>query len=450
MDIETVWKNTLNYVETKVSKQVFDTWFAPLHVQGMNDSCVKIAVPNRFFGEWLDKNHPGLLEEALTAQGEGNLTISFVPREQPSARLATSLGQPSGPGTASRAQQTARSRRTLSLNPKYTFKSFVVGASNQFAHAACRAVADAPAKAYNPLFIYGGVGLGKTHLLNAIGNHVAEQSDVRIAYVTTEQFTNEVINCIRYDRMVELRKKYRNIDMLLVDDVQFLAGKERTQEEFFHTFNTLYEAHKQIVLSSDRFPKDMPDMAERLRSRFEWGLIADLQPPDVETRIAILRKKSEDEGVRLPDDVMQFLATNMKNNIRELEGSLVRLGAYSSLTGQTITMDMAKNVLRDIIGEKKKIIAMDDIEEAVATRFHVKIADLKSRRRSKTLVYPRQIAMHLCRELTNASFPEIGRQFGGKDHTTIIHACKQIAKALEKDNTLKATLESLKAQITKG
>jgi chromosomal replication initiator protein len=351
---------------------------------------------------------------------------------------------------ASRVQQTARSRRTLSLNPKYTFKSFVVGASNQFAHAACRAVADAPAKAYNPLFIYGGVGLGKTHLLNAIGNHVAEQSDVRIAYVTTEQFTNEVINCIRYDRMVELRKKYRNIDMLLVDDVQFLAGKERTQEEFFHTFNTLYEAHKQIVLSSDRFPKDMPDMAERLRSRFEWGLIADLQPPDVETRIAILRKKSEDEGVRLPDDVMQFLATNMKNNIRELEGSLVRLGAYSSLTGQIITMDMAKNVLRDIIGEKKKIIAMDDIEEAVATRFHVKIADLKSRRRSKTLVYPRQIAMHLCRELTNASFPEIGRQFGGKDHTTIIHACKQIAKALEKDNTLKATLESLKAQITKG
>jgi chromosomal replication initiator protein len=450
MDIETVWKNTLNYIESKVSKQIFDTWFAPLYVQGMNDSCVKIAVPNRFFGEWLDKNHPGLLEEALTAQGEGNRTISFVPREQPSARLAASLGQPSGPGMASRVQQTARSRRTLSLNPKYTFKSFVVGASNQFAHAACRAVADAPAKAYNPLFIYGGVGLGKTHLLNAIGNHVAEQSDVRIAYVTTEQFTNEVINCIRYDRMVELRKKYRNIDMLLVDDVQFLAGKERTQEEFFHTFNTLYEAHKQIVLSSDRFPKDMPDMAERLRSRFEWGLIADLQPPDVETRIAILRKKSEDEGVRLPDDVMQFLATNMKNNIRELEGSLVRLGAYSSLTGQIITMDMAKNVLRDIIGEKKKIIAMDDIEEAVATRFHVKIADLKSRRRSKTLVYPRQIAMHLCRELTNASFPEIGRQFGGKDHTTIIHACKQIAKALEKDNTLKATLESLKAQITKG
>jgi chromosomal replication initiator protein len=250
--------------------------------------------------------------------------------------------------------------------------------------------------------------------------------------------------------MIELRKRYRNIDMLLVDDVQFLAGKERTQEEFFHTFNTLYEAHKQIILSSDRFPKEMPDMEERLRSRFEWGLIADLQPPDVETRIAILRKKSEDEGIGLADEVIQYLAANMKSNIRELEGSLVRLGAYSSLTGQAITLEMAKNVLRDIIGEKKKIITMDDIEEAVANRFHVKIAEIRSRRRSKTLVHPRQIAMYLCRELTDASFPEIGRHFGGKDHTTIIHACKQIAKAKESDGTLKATLESLKDQIMKG
>lgn len=311
-------------------------------------------------------------------------------------------------------------------------------------------MADAPAKSYNPLFIYGGVGLGKTHLLNAIGNQLAERSDVRIAYVTTEQFTNEVINSIRYDKMMELRKKYRNIDMLLVDDVQFLAGKERTQEEFFHTFNTLYEAQKQIVLSSDRFPKEMPDMEERLRSRFEWGLIADLQPPDVETRIAILRKKADDEGIGLPDDVIQFLAANMKSNIRELEGALVRLGAYSSLTNQTITMDMAKNILRDIIGEKKKIITMDDIEEAVAGRFHVKIAEMKSRRRSKTLVHPRQIAMYLCRELTDSSYPEIGRHFGGKDHTTIIHACKQIAKAKEADLTLRSTLENLKDQIIKG
>jgi chromosomal replication initiator protein DnaA len=300
------------------------------------------------------------------------------------------------------------------------------------------------------LFIYGGVGLGKTHLLNAIGNHLAERSDMRIAYVTTEQFTNEVINSIRYDKMIDLRKRYRNIDMLLVDDVQFLAGKERTQEEFFHTFNALYEAQKQIVLSSDRFPKEMPDMEERLRSRFEWGLIADLQSPDVETRIAILRKKSDDEGVALPEEVIQFLAATMKSNIRELEGSLVRLGAYSSLTGQPITLEMAKNVLRDIIGEKKKIVTMDDIEEAVAERFHVKISEMKSRRRSKTIVHPRQIAMYLCREMTNSSFPEIGRHFGGKDHTTIIHACKQIAKAKDADLSLRSTLESLKDHITKG
>lgn len=312
------------------------------------------------------------------------------------------------------------------------------------------AVAEQPAKAYNPLFIYGETGLGKTHLLNAIGNYVAERSDLRIAYLTTEQFTNEVINSIRYDKMMDLRKRYRHIDMLMIDDIQFLAGKERTQEEFFHTFNALYEAHKQLVLSSDRFPKDMPDIEERLRSRFEWGLIADLQPPDVETRIAILRKKSEDEGVTLPEDVIQFLATTMKSNIRELEGSLVRLGAYASLTGQTITLEMAKSVLRDLIGTKKKNVSMDDIQETVGARFHVKIADLKSRRRSKTLVHPRQIAMYLCRELTDSSYPEIGRQFGGKDHTTIIHACKQVIKAKDSDSALSATLDSLREQILRA
>ena len=307
-----------------------------------------------------------------------------------------------------------------------------------------------PGKTYNPLFIYGGVGLGKTHLLNAIGNHVAEKSDLRIAYLTTEQFTNEVINSIRYDKMMDLRKRYRHIDMLMIDDIQFLVGKERTQEEFFHTFNALYEGHKQIVLSSDRFPKDMPDIEERLRSRFEWGLIADLQPPDVETRIAILRKKSEDEGVKLPEDVIQFLSITMKSNIRELEGSLVRLGAYASLTGQVITLELAKNVLRDLIGDKKKIVAMDDIQEAVCTQFHVKMTELKSRRRSKTLVHPRQIAMYLCRELTDASYPEIGRQFGGKDHTTIIHACRQVTKAKETDAALQTTLDTLKEQILRN
>ncbi len=445
MQGESVWNQTLAFIQGKVPKQVFDTWFVPVRLQGIEDSTARIEVPNKFFGEWLGQHYGNLLAEALAAvRGEGEVGVAFVTSQKPQGREAPPQAPPI------RGSQPRRERRMVNLNPKYTFTSFVVGASNQFAHAASMAVAEAPARAYNPLFIYGGVGLGKTHLMNAIGNHVAERVDLRIAYVTTEQFTNEVINSIRYDKMIELRKRYRNIDMLLIDDIQFLAGKERTQEEFFHTFNALYEARKQIVLSSDRFPKEMPDIEERLRSRFECGLIADLQPPDVETRIAILRKKSEDEGIGLPEDVIQFLSANMKSNIRELEGSLIRLGAYSSLTGQAIALDMAKNVLRDIIGEKKKIIAMDDIEEAVAERFHVKIADMKSRRRSKTLVHPRQIAMYLCRELTDASFPEIGRHFGGKDHTTIIHACKQIAKAKASDSALNSTLESLKNQIARG
>src|SRR5262245_27403795 len=448
MTIKHEWQNALAYIQEKVPKQVYETWFTPIHLERIEDSIAHLGVPNKFFGDWLNQHYGALLAEAVSAARGGQETaITFVifdkqaPKQIESSRDATETG---------RQNNGLRTKRGIQLNPKYTFKNFVVGGGNQFAHAACMAVAEQPAKAYNPLFIYGDTGLGKTHLLNAIGNYVAERTDLRIAYLTTEQFTNEVINSIRYDKMMDLRKRYRHIDMLMIDDIQFLAGKERTQEEFFHTFNALYEAHKQLVLSSDRFPKDMPDIEERLRSRFEWGLIADLQPPDVETRIAILRKKSEDEGVTLPEDVIQFLATTMKSNIRELEGSLVRLGAYASLTGQTITLEMAKNVLRDLIGTKKKIVSMDDIQESVAAWFHIKIADLKSRRRSKTLVHPRQIAMYLCRELTDSSYPEIGRQFGGKDHTTIIHACKQVIKAKDSDSALCATLESLREQILRA
>ena len=444
MSVITVWEEALDYIEGKVPKQVYDTWFVPIHLDRIENSTAYVGVPNKFFGDWLQAHYGPLLVEALSiAYGVGNLDIAFPVLPNPTP---PQVDMPT-PVTSIRSVGQAKTRRGIQLNPKYIFKNFVVGAGNQFAHAACMAVAEQPGKTYNPLFIYGGVGLGKTHLLNAIGNHVAEHSDLRIAYLTTEQFTNEVINSIRYDKMMDLRKRYRHIDMLMIDDIQFLMGKERTQEEFFHTFNALYEGHKQIVLSSDRFPKDMPDIEERLRSRFEWGLIADLQPPDVETRIAILRKKSEDEGVKLPEDVIQFLSVTMKSNIRELEGSLVRLGAYASLTGQTITLELAKNVLRDLIGETKKIVAMDDIQEAVCAQFHVKMAELKSRRRSKTLVHPRQIAMYLCRELTDASYPEIGRQFGGKDHTTIIHACRQVAKAKETDTSLHTTLETLKEQI---
>jgi chromosomal replication initiator protein len=447
MSVERVWQEALHYVQGKVPKQVFDTWFLPAHLEKIENSIAHIEVPNKFFGEWLHTHYGALLAEAVAAaRGGGDLAVSFVVFQKPSARVAdaqAALAPLKGAGHV-------KTKRGTLLNPRYTFQNFVVGAGNQFAHAACMAVAEQPGKTYNPLFIYGGVGLGKTHLLNAIGNHVAEQTDLRIVYLTTEQFTNEVINSIRYDKMMDLRKRYRHIDMLMIDDIQFLVGKERTQEEFFHTFNALYEGHRQIVLSSDRFPKDMPDIEERLRSRFEWGLIADLQPPDVETRIAILRKKSEDEGVKLPEDVIQFLSATMKSNIRELEGSLVRLGAYASLTGQVITLEMAKNVLRDLIGDKKKIVAMEDIQEAVCSQFRVKMTELKSRRRSKTLVHPRQVAMYLCRELTDASYPEIGRQFGGKDHTTIIHACRQVAKAKESDAALHATIEALKEQILRG
>jgi chromosomal replication initiator protein len=447
MSVEIDWDEALEYVQQKVPKQVFDTWFLPVQFDRVENSTVYIGVPNKFFGEWLETHYGALFAEAVAiASGGEPLTVAFVVRE----KMAASPTELPSVVQGGKGQAPPKPRRGILLNPKYTFRNFVVGAGNQFAHAACMAVAEQPGQTYNPLFIYGGVGLGKTHLLNAIGNHVAEQRDLRIAYLTTEQFTNEVINSIRYDKMMDLRKRYRHIDMLMIDDIQFLVGKERTQEEFFHTFNALYEGHKQIVLSSDRFPKDMPDIEERLRSRFEWGLIADLQPPDVETRIAILRKKSEDEGVKLPEDVIQFLSTTMKSNIRELEGSLVRLGAYASLTGQVISLDLAKTVLRDLIGDKKKVVAMDDIQEAVCAQFHVKIAELKSRRRSKTLVHPRQIAMYLCRELTDASYPEIGRQFGGKDHTTIIHACRQVTKAKETDTGLQTTIESLKEQILRS
>ncbi len=447
MSIEIEWDEALEYIQQKVPKQVFDTWFLPVQFDKVENSTIYLGVPNKFFGEWLDTHYGALLAESVAIAGGGEpLTVAFIVREK-AAASPTELPSVVQGG---KGQVPPKPRRGILLNPKYTFRNFVVGAGNQFAHAACMAVAEQPGQTYNPLFIYGGVGLGKTHLLNAIGNHVAEQRDLRIAYLTTEQFTNEVINSIRYDKMMDLRKRYRHIDMLMIDDIQFLVGKERTQEEFFHTFNALYEGHKQIVLSSDRFPKDMPDIEERLRSRFEWGLIADLQPPDVETRIAILRKKSEDEGVKLPEDVIQFLSTTMKSNIRELEGSLVRLGAYASLTGQVISLDLAKTVLRDLIGDKKKVVAMDDIQEAVCAQFHVKIAELKSRRRSKTLVHPRQIAMYLCRELTDASYPEIGRQFGGKDHTTIIHACRQVTKAKETDTGLQTTIESLKEQILRS
>ncbi|MFQ5780739.1 MAG: chromosomal replication initiator protein DnaA, partial [Nitrospiria bacterium] len=398
----------------------------------------KIAVPNRFFGEWIEEHYYPLLQRTLERKlSEENIRIHFIVKEAQEVEEIHEKLQ---------AQKSPQhwERRRSNLNQKYTFSSFIVGSSNQFAHAASLKVAERPGMSYNPLFLYGGVGLGKTHLLSAIGNFIhSRDPELRIAFLSSEQFTNDVINSIRYDRMIEFRGKYRSVDALLIDDIQFIAGKERTQEEFFHTFNTLYEANKQVVISSDRSAKEMSDMEERLRSRFEMGLIADIQPPDLETRIAILRKKGETEETSLPNDVALLLATHIKTNIRELEGSLIRLGAFSSLTGHEITLEMAKRVLRDTIHEKKRVITTEEILRAVAERFQVKVIELKSKKRTKNLVMPRQIGMYLSRELTNLSFPEIGKSFGGKDHSTVIHACKQIGKEKEENFNLKAILESL-------
>ncbi|OLB36516.1 MAG: hypothetical protein AUI04_18745 [Candidatus Rokubacteria bacterium 13_2_20CM_2_64_8] len=330
------------------------------------------------------------------------------------------------------------------MNPRYTFDSFVVGSSNQFAQAASQAVAELPSRAYNPLFIYGGVGLGKTHLLHAVGHQTSRLFPaMAVAYLSSERFTNELINAIRYDRTAEFRARYRNIDLLLIDDIQFISGKERTQEEFFHTFNDLYESRKQIIVSSDCSPKDIPEIEERLRSRFEWGLIADIQPPDFETRVAILRKKAALERVLLEDDVAFLIAGRIKSNIRELEGSLTRMIAFCALTGREMSVELAQEVLADLWGEDEKVITIDQVQRKVSDFFGVKVSDLKAKNRTKAVAFPRQVAMYLARQLTHASLAEVGRAFGGKDHTTVLHAVDKIQSLVQEDPKLKKTIEGL-------
>ena len=429
----------------RVSRDIYETWFQDISIESISDYEATIRVPNRFFRDWIRDHYQTLLEEVIGQVAEKRgLRVAYT------VSAPEAQGKEPGRETVDRAPMavSTRGKRPSHLNPRYTFSTFVAASNNQLVRAACLKVSESPATAYNPLLIYGGVGLGKTHLMHAIGNFVLEHTDLRIAYVTSEQFTNEVINGIRYDKMIDVRRRYRNIDMLLVDDIQFIAGKQATQEEFFHTFNSLYEARKQIVVSSDRYPKDMPEMEERLRSRLEWGLVADIQPYPLEARIAILQDKADREGIPIPNDVAHFVATNIKANIRELEGSLVRLGAYSQLTGQSITLEMAQSVLKELINERKRVITLDAVQEAVTAKFHLKMSDMKSKRRTKVLVYPRQIAMFLCREITQQSYPEIARHFGGKDHTTVMHACKQIEKAKQNDPGLLGTLEELKRQIT--
>ncbi len=446
MQLDMVWEDILVQIKPNISQQAFDTWLKPTSLLSVKEGEIQISVPNQFFGEWIREHYYQMMKEALEKEfSEEDMSIQFL--VQADQGPSQSVTEPYS--TVSKANQKDKSRG--SLNPRYNFDSFVVGSSNQFAHAASLKVAEKPGVTYNPLFLYGGVGLGKTHLLSAIGNYLsAKDSNFRIAYLSTEQFTNDVIHSIRYDKMAEFRNRYRGVDALLIDDIQFIGGKERTQEEFFHTFNTLYELSKQVVISSDRSVKEISDIEERLRSRFEMGLIADIQSPDLETKIVILRRKAELENISLPNDVALLLATQIKTNIRELEGSLIRLGAFSSLIGQGITVEMAKRVLRDTIQDRNRVITVDDVQRAVSDRFQVKVVELKSKKRTKNLVIPRQIGMYLTRELTNLSFPEIGKAFGGKDHSTVIHACKQIQKERIEDFNLKMTLESLAEHLREG
>ena len=415
-----LWDEILAKVESKVNRHSFATWFRPTSYLSLDGSRLLVGVPNAQFREWLTKNYQGVLTEALQELGRANVHVIFeeAPDSAPPAEGTT-------PGPE---------RDSSSLNPKYTFDSFVVGSSNQFAHAAARAVAEIPSKSYNPLFIYGGVGLGKTHLMHAIGHYIqARQKRLNLLYISADRFINEMINAIRFDRLPAFRQKYRSIDVLLVDDIQFIAGKDRTQEEFFHIFNALHDAQKQIVISSDCPPRQIPTLEERLHSRFEWGLIADIQPPDIETKVAILRKKAEAERVQIPENVALFIASKVRTNIRELEGSLIRLIAYASLTGRDIDLSLAQEILKDLLHTEEKPITIEMIQKFVADHYNVKLTDLKAKNNAKSVVVPRQIAMYLTKTLTGASLPEIGKEFGGKHHSTVIHSVSKIDDLRKKD-----------------
>ncbi len=447
-----LWKDTLEKLEQTLSPQHFSTWIKPLKLVSINQDLVIIEVPNRFVLDWVRENYGKLIQGTLSeiSAVSYRLQINVAGQARDALVERTVTNQTTIEKNLNKSIPPQTSPNDLNLNRKYTFSEFVSGSSNQFAYAAAMAVANNPATTYNPLFIYGGVGLGKTHLINAIGNAVLKQTPaMRVCYYTSEKFMNELINSLRYNRMDEFRNKFRSMDILLIDDIQFIAGKERTQEEFFHTFNSLYESHKQIVVTSDKFPKEIPGLEERLRSRFEWGLIADIQSPDVETKQAILKMKAEQNGINLPEDVALFLANSVCSNVRELEGYLIRIGAYASLTATQITLDMARDVLKDILVEKNRELSVDEILKHVSQHFNIKISDLKSAKRLKAVVLPRQIAMYLSRQLTSASYPEIGDRFGGKDHSTIIHAIRKIDKLLEEDYNLRNTIESLKSSLSR-
>jgi chromosomal replication initiator protein len=433
----TVWDLILARVETKVNRHSFYTWFKPTTLVADSGGTITVRVPNPLFKDWLTKHYSMVLSESLAEVRRGGTSLAFV-AEGAAVPLPADREVQDPPSEAPEEPVVPAS---AGLNPRYTFDTFIVGPSNQFAHAACRAVAEAPSRSYNPMFIYGGVGLGKTHLMHAVGQYVLQHDPgLKLTYISSERFMNEMINALRYDRILDFRERYRSVDILLVDDIQFVSGKEGTQTEFFHTFNALYDSQKQIVLSSDRPPHEIPALEERLRSRFEWGLIADIQPPDIETRVAILKRKAEAEAVPLPDGVAMYIAGRIKSNIRELEGSLIRLIAFASLTGREITLELTQEVLKNFVDQDDRAVTIETIQRFVSDYYQLKIGDLKSRNNSKSIAMPRQIAMYLCKSLTQASLPEIGRSFGGKHHSTVIHSIKKVDDLRRRDTDFNSLL----------
>lgn len=441
MPIEDIWNKSLAVIEKKVGGNVFELWFKPIKLCQLKENNAAIEIPNRFFKDWIEDYYPTLINETIESITGSSVTLKFKIAEKVDAEIKKQDAR-----LEVRKQRLAN--KGIYLNPKYTFENFITGPSNQLAHAMAMAVANAPGTAYNPFFIYGGVGLGKTHLITAIGNMVADKRrDFNIIYESSEQFTNEVISSFRHGKTEELKAKYRNVDLLLLDDVQFFENKTSTQEELFHTINALYERQKQIVLSSDRPPKEIKAVTDRLRSRFSMGLIADIQPPEIELRIAIIQKKADMERIRLSDDVINFLAAKIKSNIRELEGCLIRLGAHASITGLPIDITMVKNVLKDIVSDEDKQITIEHIQKVVSDYYGLKNQDIKSKKRTMEIAFPRQLAMYLSKQLTILSLSDIGKSFGGKDHATVIYSCRQIEDRRSRDEDFNRKVEFLLNKI---
>ena len=466
-----LWDSVLRAIKTKLQGESFETWFNPIRFEGIDQGqrLIRLRAPNQVVRDWVKSNYSGLMDQSFGELSLVGYSVDWkLPEDQahidtlpvsiadksprPDSQLSPTPEAKSISVGATAAVATARQVvLDPALNSKYTFDNFVVGSCNQFAHAASLAVAEAPGKTYNPLYLYGGVGLGKTHLMHACGHEIKQRNPhLRVSYLSSERFMNELINSIRYDKTQSFREQYRSVDVLLIDDIQFMAGKERTQEEFFHTFNTLYEQQKQIVISSDCPPREIPTLEERLHSRFEWGLIADLEPPDLETKVAILKRKAEALGFVIPDDVALFIASRVKNNVRELEGSLIRLVAISSLRGIPVSKELAKDAIRNIASEEEPgVIAIEQIQKVVAANYHLTVDQLVSKSNSRQVAFPRQIAMYLCKKLTKHSYPEIGRAFGGKHHTTVIHSCEKIKSLSANDATFQKRLLNLSAGLQK-